>query len=105
MRFYKKLYISPSIRDKRRRIIWKLKTGRPQPMVYLIALAKNNDLFEIYHSGMLKQRYYKKKENAPYIVGIASGYCAAVDLVSDMLIDVWKATDSYDVKTFFNKKI
>lgn len=101
MRFCKKLYLSPSIQDKRQQIIWKLKTGRPQPTIYLIALAGNNDLFEIYHSGIFKQRYYKKKENAPYIVGIAQGYSGAVDLVSEMLTDIWRETNGYDVKAYF----
>ncbi|MCM1183138.1 MAG: hypothetical protein NC337_07175 [Roseburia sp.] len=101
MRFYKRLYLSPSIQDKRRQIIWKLKTGRLQPTIYLIALARNKDLFEIYHSGILKQRYYRKAENAPYIVGIAKSYSGAVDLVSEMLTDVWQETGSYDVKAYF----
>ena len=101
MRFYKRLYMSPSIKDKRRQIVWKLRTGRPQPAIYVIALAKNNDLFEIYHSAMLKQRYFRQKENSPYIVGVAGGYRAAVDLVTDMLADVWTATNSYDVKEYF----
>lgn len=101
MRFCKRLYLSPSIKDKRQQIIWKLKTGRPQPTIYLIALAGNDDLFEIYHSGIFKQRYFKKKENAPYIVGIARGYAGAVDLVSEMLTDVWRETNSYDVKNYF----
>lgn len=50
---------------------------------------------------MLKQHYYKKQENEPYIIGIAKGYSEAIDLVSDILIDVWKETDSYDVKAYF----
>lgn len=102
MRFYRKLYLSPSLKDKRQRIIWKLRTGRPQPTVYVIALAKNNDLFEIYHSAIFKQRYYRKKSRSFYIVGIASGYSAAVDLVIEMLNDVWNATSGYDVKTYFS---
>lgn len=103
MRFCRKLYISPSLGEKRGKIIWKLRTGRPQPFIYIIALAKNNDLLEIYHSGMLKQKYYKKKANAPYIVGIASGYGGAVEQVMDILQDVFCATGGYDVKAYFKR--
>ena len=71
------------------------------PFVYIIALANNDDLLEIYHSGMLKQKYYKKKKNVPYIVGIASGYGEAVELVISILEDVLHATGGYDVKSFF----
>lgn len=102
MRFSKKLYISPSLDKKRRKVIWKLRTGRPQPFVYIIALAKNQDLLEIYHSGILKQKYYRKKANAPYIVGIATGYSGAVDLVIDIIQDVYRDTGTYDVKSYLN---
>ena len=101
MRFYRGLYISPSIEKKRNKIIWKLRTGRPQPTIYVIALAKNSDQLEIYHSAMLKQKYYKKKNHAPYIVGLAVGYWNAVALVADMFEDVYKITGGYDVKSFF----
>lgn len=101
MHFSKKLYLSPSLEKKRRKIIWKLRTGRPQPKIYMVSLAKGDDLLEIYHSGILKQRYYRKKENAPYIVGIANGYGEAVDLVIEILQDVWAATGGYNVKTYF----
>ena len=101
MYFCKNLYLSPSIKAKRKKIMWKLRTGRPQPVIYVIALAKNRDLLEIYHSGMLKQKYYKKKENRPYIVGLASGYGQAVSLVTDILEDVFQRTGGYDSRRFF----
>lgn len=50
---------------------------------------------------MLKQKYYRKKANMPYIVGIATGYGGAVDLVIDMIEDVFRETGTYDVKSFF----
>ena len=48
MRFYKKIYMSPSLTKKRKKILWKLRSGRPQPTIYIITLATNNDLFEIH---------------------------------------------------------
>jgi hypothetical protein len=101
MEFSKCLYVSPLLANKKKKVMWKLRTGRPQPTVFVIALSKNNDLFEIYHSAMLKQKYYKKKANAPYIVGIAAGYYGAVDLVIEMLKDVLMVTGGYDVKAYF----
>lgn len=104
MHFCKSLYLSPSLIDKQRKIKWKLRTGRPQPMIYVISLAKNKDLLEIYHSGMLKQKYYRKKANMPYIVGIAAGYGEAVTLVTNILEDVYQLTGGYDVKEFFKTR-
>lgn len=103
MRFYRKLYLSPSLVKKRKKVMWKLRTGRPQPTCFVIALANNNDLFEIYHSAMLKQKYYRKKSNSNelYIVGVALGYYGAVELVIQMLQDVFTATGGYNVKNYF----
>lgn len=101
MRFSKRLYVSPFLQKERNRVIWKLRMGRPQPFVYVIALAKNNDLFEIYHSAILKQKYYKKKENSPYIVGLAAGYYGAVELTAGILEDVYRITGGCYVKEFF----
>lgn len=101
MYFSKKLYISPSLEKKYRRVKWKLRTGRPQPLIFVIALTKGEDLLEIYHSAMLKQHYYRQKEHSPYIVGIANGYSAAVDLVSNILCDVYTTTGGFDVKAYF----
>lgn len=97
--------MSPSLRKKRGRVIWRLRTGRPQPLVYVITLAKNNDLFEIYHSAMLKQKYYRKKENSPYIVGLAVGYWGAVELAAGILEDVYRITGGFHVKEFFGKDL
>ena len=101
MRFSKKLYISSSLDKKCGTVKWKLRTGRPQPTIYIIALAKNRDLLEIYHSGMLKQKYYRKKANAPYIVGIATGYGGAGGLVMGIIEGVFREAGGDGVKYFF----
>lgn len=98
MRFYKKLYTSPSLQKKKRQIVWKLKTGKTLPFVYVITLSEQNDLMEIYHSSILKQTYYRK--NPPYVIGIADSYPNAVELVQSILLDVNSQTGGYDIKTF-----
>ena len=55
MRFYKKLYISPSLRKKKRQIVWKLKMGKAVPFVYVITLAEQNDLMNIYQNQLLEK--------------------------------------------------
>lgn len=104
MRFCKGMYVDKSLEAKQKKVIWKLRTGRPQPRVYVIALAKNNDMLEIYHSSMLKQGYYKKKEHSPCIVGLASGYDSAVGLVTSMIEDTYRNTGGYDVKGFLRSQ-
>ena len=99
MRFYKKLYISPSLRKKKRQIVWKLKMGKAVPFVYVITLAEQNDLMNIYQGLILKQPYYLK--NPPFVLGIADSHSAALELVQQILMDVYDKTGNYDIRTFY----
>ena len=99
MRFYKKLYISPSLRKKKRQIVWKLKMGKAVPFVYVITLAEQNDLMNIYQGLILKQPYYRK--NPPFVLGIADSHSAALVLVQQILMDVYDKTGNYDIRTFY----
>ena len=98
MHFYKNLYTSPSLQKKKRQIVWKLKTGKTLPFVYVITLSEQNDLMEIYHSVILKQPYYRK--NPPYVIGIADSYQSAVELVQNILLDVSSQAGDFDMKAF-----
>lgn len=98
MHFSRKLYVSPSIKKKKRSIVWKLRAGKTLPSIYVIVLSSNNDLLEIFHSALLKQPFYK--ENPPYITGIADGYQEAVSLVQDILMDTRDRNGDWDVKSF-----
>lgn len=88
MHFYKALYLSNSLKKKKRQLKWKLKHGKILPEIYVIAFTNNSDLLEIYQSVQLKQRFYKK--NPPYIIGIADGYHDAIDLAQKILSDALK---------------
>lgn len=99
MRFYKKLYISPSLRKKKRQIVWKLKMGKAVPFDYVITLAEQNDLMNIYQGLILKQPYYRK--NPPFVLGIADSHSAALELVQQILMDVYDKTGNYDIRTFY----
>lgn len=96
--FYKKLYVSPSLKKKKKMLIYKIKTGKIVPNLYVITLAKGDDLLEFYQSFQLKQPYFK--EHMPYIVGLADGYEEAVKLVETILLDAYEKTGSYDIRKF-----
>lgn len=98
MRFYKKLYISPALQKHKRKLIWQLKTGKIKPFVYVITLAEQDDLMDIYQGILLKQPYYRK--NPPYVIGMADSHGAAVELVQYILTDIYSKTGSYDIRTF-----
>lgn len=60
MKFYRRLYVGPSIRNVNK-IKWKLLTGRGQLGIYLISLSCTSDQLDIFHCALLKQKYFDKR--------------------------------------------
>lgn len=98
MRFMKKLYLSDSMKRRRTKAIWNLKYNKKKANVYVVALAPNRDLLEIYHSFQLNQTLYQ--DNPPFIVGLAADYEEAVELVQRILMDTLQSTGGFDVKQY-----
>ena len=70
--------------------------------VYFIALASNPDnLFDIFHAAHLKESALYRQN--PYIVGIASGYDEALELVQRMVEDIYRETGGFQVREYFGQ--
>jgi len=98
MKFHRELYVGNSIGNVRK-VKWKLKHGAGQLRVFVIALAPGSDELEIYHCAFLQQKYYRR--NPPCIVGIAGGYEEAVELLQEMIADIYEKTGGYRLKEYF----
>ena len=57
MKFYRRLYVGPSIRNVNK-IKWKLLTGRGQLGIYLISLSRTSDQLDIFHCALLKTKIF-----------------------------------------------
>ena len=99
MYLYKKLYLSDSLRKKRRRVCWNLKHNRGQLDVYVVSLSKGDDLFDIFHSANLKQKGFPRKDL--YILGIAKGREEALKLCTRMVEDFHRKYDIMQFKRLF----
>lgn len=99
MKFYKNLYIGDTITNEKK-IKRKLKRHAKQLKVFVILLASGNDQLEICHSIVLEQPYYRKKENAPYIIGIAGNYEEAVTLVCRIAKEAVTQNGNADLKRY-----
>lgn len=99
MKFYKQLYIGDTIKDPNK-IKRKLKHHAKQLKVFVILLASENEQLEICHNMLLLQPYYKKKENEPYVIGIAGNYEEAVALVCQITEEAVKQNGNADLKRY-----
>lgn len=97
IKFYKNLYVSDSIHHINR-IKWKLRTGSGQLNIYLITLSNTSDQLDCFHNALLKQPVYHKLDLK--VVGIASGYEEAMDIIQKILSDVLNQTGGTDMKTY-----
>lgn len=87
MLFYRKLYASASVQDKKRRICRNLKYGKGQLNIYVVSLSESQDIFDIFHCALLKQRIIKRR--GLRVMGIASGYAEAIELAARMVDDFY----------------
>lgn len=102
MKFYTQLYVGEGVRHLRS-IKRKLKGGRLIKDAYLITFAAGNDLLEIYDAKVFSQKYYKSFSRM--IVGIASDYEEAVDLVIKMIEESLNNRGDCDVKAYLEANL
>jgi hypothetical protein len=95
-----RLYVGDKMKKKKDKIIASIDNREATFGVYCIAFASQpSNLFDIYEANELLFPHYKKTEIK--ILGLASGKQEAVDLVHNMLMEVYHSTGEFDVRTFF----
>ncbi|MDE7016999.1 MAG: hypothetical protein K2P65_05400 [Lachnospiraceae bacterium] len=99
MKFYKNLYIGDTIKDSNK-VKRKIKHHAKQLTVFVIMLASGDGQLEICHTMLLRQPYYRKKENAPFIIGIAGSYEEAVGLVCKITEEAVAEIGCADLKRY-----
>ena len=98
--FHDNLYVADELSSDRRKVIKKLKQGKLQMDVYVIALPQGgNDMLEIFPSYILLQKAYKQME--VNIVGLAGDQATAFSLVETMTNDCLKSRGDANVRAYF----
>lgn len=96
MKWYKDLYMGELAAKRKRKIISRIKHGKFQIGVYVLALPLNDDnILDIYPSYILNQKYYRNI--SINIVGIAFGYEEAMKILQRMVIDCYTSTGQFKI--------
>ena len=102
MQWAENLYLSDKTAKKKDKIIKKANRGVGIVSIYFITLASNREnLFDIFHAAHLKQPAFYKQDL--YVVGIASGYEEALELVQRMIDDIYRKTGGFAVREYFGR--
>ena len=103
MEIYYQIYFSEQLQKKKARILRKLKQNRIQPGIYLIVFEqKEKSTLEFFPSLLLKQKRFCLENHM--VVGIASGYDEALEMVRDMTDQVYQKTGGTDVCAYLRKE-
>ena len=99
MRWYNHLYVGKSAKKKRFAIIQGIRHEKLQPGIFVITPAVNGkNLIDIYPSYMLLTPYYQSRDLL--VIGIAYGYFEALEVVKDIVDQMFKTTGGFDLKGF-----
>lgn len=101
--FYCDLYISDIWKNKKEKIVEKLKENKLQPRVHVIAFAQGEqNQLEIFSSVLFKQHVFDNSRI--FVVGIASDYEDALSIVEEIAGTVYEKTKGLDIRRFLMKR-
>lgn len=91
------------VKDKKEEIIKNVQNDKWQLEKYLITLTKSEaNHLEIFNSVLLIQKAMKKDDL--FLVGIASGYVEAIELVEKIAQEVYDETGGADIRNYIRQK-
>lgn len=103
MTYYKYLYLEEGLEKKRDKMIDKLERNKLQFGVFLIVLSQNgNNHLELLDSKLLLQKDYPKEDY--FVVGIAKDQTGAIEIVEEILQEVYNETKGADIRSYILKK-
>lgn len=99
MKYYKNLYISEKIENKKTVIIEKLEKNEVVLNIYLITLAQGEqNHLEFFDAALLQQDYILNQDI--FVVGLASGYDDALFLIEEITKEVYDNTCGTDIRNY-----
>lgn len=95
-----RLYVGDKMKKKKDKVIASINNREATFNVYCIAFASQpSNLFDIMDANELLFPHYKKADVR--IVGLAKGKEEALTLVQEMLLEVYRETGEFNVRTYF----
>ncbi|MBE5968490.1 MAG: hypothetical protein E7255_16310 [Lachnospiraceae bacterium] len=100
IRWTSRLYIGEKLKKKKKRAIRSITKQKVTYGIYCITFASHPDnLFDIMDANELMFPHYQRADIC--IVGLANGRDEAVGLVRDMLMEVYRETGDFKVRSYF----
>ncbi len=96
----KHLYMGKKVEKSRDQVITSINNRKAAFGVYCITYASNpGNLFDVIEANQLLYPHYTNTE--VYIVGLAKGKEEALELLENMLMEIYNHTGEFDVRSYF----
>jgi hypothetical protein len=105
MKWLRGLYLGEKAEAAKYKVFGRIRKNRFQLNTYLIALSDNpSNLLELFSANVLNQPYFKKKKNTKdlYIVGIAIGYKEGLEVIRQIIDEVYQNTGGFDIRGYLH---
>lgn len=103
MEFYRHLYMSESLEQRKASLIRKIKKRRISPGLYLIVLfLDGRSSLEFFRGILLRQHFFENRSFL--VVGIADSYDDAVYFVQQIAEETYHATNGLEIREFIRNK-
>jgi hypothetical protein len=100
VRWTRRVYIGDKLIDRKDKVVDSINGQKTTFGIYCITFASNAaNLFDIIDANELLSPHYKRSNVC--IVGIAKGKKEAVGLVQEMLLEIYRETGAFQVRTYF----
>ncbi len=102
LRWVDHYYVGSGIKDSDK-IRKKIDQGNITPDIYVLTLSDNpGNLLEMFPSVLLKQRWMR--ELCPTIIGMARGKDGAIELVTNILLEIYRETGEFQVEDYIKNR-
>ena len=103
LKWYRYLYLGDNARKAKYKTFGLIRKSRFTIDTYIVAISVNPDnILDVYSANMLKQPHFKNKNvnEEIYVVGLAKGRDEALNLVRDIIDEVYNATGGFDIREY-----
>ncbi len=99
MEWYRNLYLTEGVHQKKQTLIEKIEKNAGLPGIYMVTLAANGrDLFDIFSADLLFQT--PLHGHCPMIIGIARGKEEAVDLAAQLALAAYQKNGDFNIRKY-----
>lgn len=96
MKFWRRMWFTPSVESDKARICRLLKAGKPVKQVFLVVLSDApGRLIDIYPSDVLKYRFYRRSKEI--VIGISGDKGEAEELACGIIAGVYQTAGNFDI--------